>query len=104
MAILLVTSPPAIELENGNILHNDLYKALKALFAVVSGNVSSHIHLAQTLGLIALYEFGVGCFEQAHVTLTSALTMANLALEYLVDMEAKLTWKLCLMTLDWQDT
>ena len=70
------------------------------MFAVVSGDVGSHIRLAQTLGLIVLYEFEVGCFGQTHVTLTSALTMANLALDYLVDIEAQLTWKLCLMTLD----
>ena len=108
MGMLLVTSTPAIALVpkfgEVTVSHTNLYKAIRALLAVVSGNVTSHIHLVRTLGLVALYEFGVGCFEQAHITLTSASTMANLALDYLVDREAQLTWVLCLMTLDRQDT
>lgn len=102
--MLLVAWPPShafvTRFGEAIVWHNDLYKAIKALFAVVSGTVTSHIHLVQTLGSVALYEFGVGCFEQAHITLTSAFTMANLVHDYSVDLEAQLTWKLCLMTLD----
>ncbi|QPC63364.1 hypothetical protein HYE67_005595 [Fusarium culmorum] len=105
MAILLVTSPPAEVIGvsgmlDGVVLHTDLYKATEALFAVVSGHNKAHTHLVQTQGLIALYEFGTGSFEQAHITLTSAIAMANLVKDYTVDLEAKLTWKLCLITLD----
>jgi len=108
MAMLLVVSPPATafvtRFGEAIVWHKDLYKATKALFAIVSGSVTSHIHLVQTLGLVTLYEFGVGCFEQAYITLTSAFTMATLVHDYSVDLVAQLTWKLCLMALDRQDT
>jgi hypothetical protein len=100
MAVLLVTSSPAVVIGDGSLFHTDLYKSIKALVAVVSANVEAHFHIIQTLGLIALYEFGQGCYEHAHITLTSAFGMANVVNDYTVDMEAQLTWKLCLMTLD----
>jgi hypothetical protein len=104
MAILLVTSPPAAVLDGPMLdtctFHTDLHKAIKALVAVISLNTKAHIHLIQTLGLIALYEFGIGSFEQAHITLTSAFAMTNMVGIDPSDMEAQLTWKVCLMTLD----
>ncbi|EKJ73017.1 hypothetical protein FPSE_06805 [Fusarium pseudograminearum CS3096] len=105
MAMLLVTSPAALVSDGGPVFdqmtfHTDLHKAINALLAVVSLNAKAHVHLIQTLGIVALYEFGIGAFEQAHRTLTSAFVMTSLCREYGVDMEAQLTWKLCLMTLD----
>ncbi|UZP46410.1 hypothetical protein NXS19_014222 [Fusarium pseudograminearum] len=93
MAMLLVTSPAALVSDGGPVFdqmtfHTDLHKAINALLAVVSLNAKAHVHLIQTLGIVALYEFGIGAFEQAHRTLTSAFVMTSLCREYGVDMEA----------------
>ncbi|KAM0344544.1 hypothetical protein ACHAPU_007524 [Fusarium lateritium] len=102
LAILLITTPPAKDPRNRPpylpTLTSKLYRTVKAAYAIASAELSPHEHLAQTLGMIALYEFGEGMFDQAHLTLSSAFATANLLKP--IGMEARLSWQLCLMTLD----
>ncbi|KAM0286141.1 hypothetical protein ACHAO9_008353 [Fusarium lateritium] len=103
MAILLITTPPAKDPKGRPpclpSFPTGLHRSLKALHAVMSSGLAPHAHLAQTQGIIALYEFGQGMYEQAHQTLSSAFVVARL-LDDELDIELKLTWQLCLMALD----
>ncbi|KAF4436458.1 hypothetical protein F53441_13248 [Fusarium austroafricanum] len=79
-----------------------LYKVLKAMCALTSSEIDAHTNLIQTLGLIALYEFGLGMFNESHRTLTSAFSMISFIKEDMSygDRESMLSWRLCLITLD----
>ncbi|KAF4332825.1 hypothetical protein FBEOM_13383 [Fusarium beomiforme] len=79
-----------------------LYKVLKAMCTLTSSEIDAQTALIQTLGLIALYEFGLGMFNESHRTLTSAFSMIPFLQEDLVygDRESMLSWRLCLLTLD----
>ncbi|KAF4340674.1 tryptophan synthase beta subunit [Fusarium beomiforme] len=77
-----------------------LYLVLKAMAAVLETQLPNHVRLAQTQGLIALYEFGQGMFEQAHLSIHSAVTMASRIEVDLAEIPLSLEWRLCLMLID----
>ncbi|KAF4992801.1 hypothetical protein FGRMN_6903 [Fusarium graminum] len=102
LAILLITTPPAKDDKNRPpclpTITSNLYRTVKAVYATASAGLMPHVHLVQTLGLVALYEFGQGHFEQAHLTLNSAFAMANVV--GIIGTEVSLHWLQCLMILD----
>lgn len=103
LAILLITTPPPREVKGRPPIlpatTSILYRTLKAMCATMSSAVAPSTVLAQTLGIIALYEFGHGMFEQAHLTIASAFALTSI-LPFHRDTETTLSWQLCLATLD----
>jgi hypothetical protein len=69
------------------------------MYAIMSSNIASSACLAQTLGTIALYEFGQGLFEQAHLTIISAFAVTSM-LQIYTHNDLTLSWQLRLVTLD----
>lgn len=103
LAILLITTPPPMDAK-GRLpflpgITSKLYRTLKAMHAIMSSGIAPSACMAQTLGIIALYEFGQGMFEQAHLTVTSAFAVISM-LPFHSDPELTLSWQLCLATLD----
>jgi hypothetical protein len=103
LAILLITTPPPMGAKGGPPIlpatTSILYRTLNAMYATMSSAIAPSTLLAQTLGIIALYEFGQGMFEQAHLTITSAFALTSM-LPFNLDTQTTLSWQLCLATLD----
>ncbi|KAF5688077.1 hypothetical protein FCIRC_2051 [Fusarium circinatum] len=98
LAVLLVASPPCDHKACSQTKR--LYVTVKALSALMQLRLPNHAELVQTHGLIALYECGHEMLEHAHVTLSSAFTMAARLDVDLSNILASLEWRLSLMFLD----
>ncbi|KAM5358293.1 hypothetical protein ACJZ2D_015422 [Fusarium nematophilum] len=97
LAIVLVTTGPCGHVEH--LRRKRLYITAKTVSTAIEAQKAPGVIHIQVHALIALYECGQGMVQQAHLTLSSAITRANL-----IDVEkqvgASLHWRVSLIILD----
>lgn len=70
------------------------------MFENLEVQLLSHVPLVQIQGLVALYEYTHGMLNKAHLTVSSAVTMAPRIEVGLSQIQLDLEWRLCLMLID----
>lgn len=98
LAILLLTEKPCCH--RHHLRDRRLHKALKVVGSALQSQHEPGLCLVQAQALIALYECGHGMTRQAHLTLSSATTLA-ITIANDNDMgDDSLHWQTALMMLD----
>jgi hypothetical protein len=76
LAMLLIIQPPCGHKQH--VRSGGLYTAVRFLSAALESQGTADMAMLQTRALLALYECGHGMTQQAHITLSSAIAIANL--------------------------
>ncbi|KAF5580406.1 hypothetical protein FPANT_9362 [Fusarium pseudoanthophilum] len=98
LTALLITSPPCKHMPCAQTKRH--YMAVKAMFAFMDAQLLNHVPLVQIQGLIALYEYINGMLDKAHLTISSAVSMASRIEINISQIPLDLEWRFCLMIID----
>ncbi|KAF5580407.1 hypothetical protein FPANT_9363 [Fusarium pseudoanthophilum] len=98
LAILLVTMSPCNHVTCAQTKR--LYLTLLAFLPILQSQLLHHNGVIRIQGLVAVYEYGHGLYDQAHLSLNSAICMASKIKMDLQHLELSLEWRLSLMMLD----
>lgn len=102
LAILLITTLPCNHITCSKTKR--LYMTILALLPILQSQLSRHhTGVIRIQGLVAVYEYGHGLYDQAHLSLHSAICMASrIELDSIkIRQELALELRLSLMLLDW---
>ena len=98
LVIMLITTQTCGHVHH--LRHRKLYKALKVVVTTLQSQTEPDLCLIQAQTLISLYECGHGMTHQAHLTLSSAITLATLVATNTSSIDSPLHWQTALMMLD----
>lgn len=98
LTALLIEAPPCSHMPCAQTKRH--YMVVKAMFAFLDAQLLNHVPLVQVHGLIALYEYTHGMLDKAHLTISSAVSMASRIQIDISEIPLELEWRFCLMIID----
>lgn len=98
LTALLIKAPPCAHMPCAQT--KKLYVVVKSMFAFLDTQLLNHVPLVQIQGLIALYEYTHGMLDKAHLTISSAVSMASRIQIDISEIPLELEWRFCLMIID----